>query len=117
MMLRRISALLLGFAALSGCETIEGTQAYTGPDSVIATGQDQGRDGGFLENGVAAIAYTPDGCQVWIIDDGIEGYASERVNRRTGMPVCDDNHPPGTVIGDYDSGSRGVEDRISGPAR
>ncbi|MEL6101039.1 MAG: hypothetical protein AAFV87_16720 [Pseudomonadota bacterium] len=117
MMPRRISALILGLAGLAGCETIEGTRAYSGPDSVIATGQDQGQDVGFLDAGVAAIAYTPDGCQVWIIDDGVEGYASERVNRHSGLPVCDDDHPPGTVIGDYDSGSQGIDDRVSGPAR
>ena len=35
-----------------------------------------------LVDGEAAIAYDPDGCQVWIIDDGIEGYSSPRFDVR-----------------------------------
>lgn len=34
-----------------------------------------------------ALAQTPDGCQVWMIDDGWEGYAWNRTDRR-GKPVC-----------------------------
>lgn len=30
----------------------------------------------------------PDGCQHWVADDGWEGYGVERVNPKTGMPVC-----------------------------
>lgn len=29
----------------------------------------------------------PDGCQHWVMDDGIEGYMAPRL-RRDGMPVC-----------------------------
>ena len=65
---------------LSGCvtETFEGTQRYKGAESVIATGQDQVRDTGILVNGQAAIAYEPDGCQNWIMDDVLEGDFSKR---------------------------------------
>ena len=34
-----------------------------------------------------ALAQTPDGCQVWLIDDGWEGYAWNRT-RPDGKPVC-----------------------------
>ncbi|MBC7142446.1 MAG: OmpA family protein [Rhodobacteraceae bacterium] len=34
-----------------------------------------------------ALAQTPDGCQVWMIDDGWEGYAWNRTDRN-GKPVC-----------------------------
>lgn len=110
---------LVALAGLAACsdEIHEGTQPYNGPDSVIATGQDQGLDKGVLRNGRAAIAYDPDGCQNWILDDGIEGYSSPRYNPRTGLPVCDDRYPPGTVIGDYQTDSAGVEDLVSGPGR
>ncbi len=34
-----------------------------------------------------ALGVTPDGCQVWMIDDGWEGYAWNRTDR-DGKPVC-----------------------------
>jgi hypothetical protein len=93
----------------------EGTQPYSGPDSVIAVGEDQGVDNRDLVDGAAGIAYDPDGCQVWIIDDGIEGYATARFDPRTGLPVCDGRHPPGTVLGPYESVNAPFPDRVSGP--
>ncbi|SFA86925.1 hypothetical protein SAMN05421688_1331 [Poseidonocella pacifica] len=109
------SGMILGLGAtLAGC-SIEGTQSYGGADSIVAVGQDQGNDPGGLAQGRAALAITPDGCQVWLIDDGVEGYATERFNPSTGMPVCNSRYPAGVVLGDYDSGSAGVTDTISGP--
>lgn len=104
---------------LSGCiaENFEGTEPYQGADSIIATGQDQGRDTGVLNNGRAAIAYDPDGCQNWIIDDGLEGYSSPRYDPVSGLPVCNDEYPPGTVIRDYQSSTEGITDRVSGHGR
>jgi hypothetical protein len=109
---------LLAALALSGCvanEGFEGTQAYRGAESIIATGQDQGFDTGVLRNGVAAIAYDPDGCQNWIMDDGLEGYSTPRYDPVSGLPVCNNRYPPGTVIRDYQTGTEGIEDRVSGP--
>ncbi len=115
------TGLVLGLGTLlSGCggffEGVEGTQPYSGPDSVIATAEDYGRDDVGLKDGEAAIAYDPDGCQVWIIDDGIEGYSSPRFDPKTGLPVCDNKYPPGTVIGVYETSDAGIADRVSGPA-
>jgi hypothetical protein len=110
----KIAALCTVGLALAGC-SVEGTEAYRGSQSVIATAQDQGRDPGVLANGEAAIAYDPDGCQVWIIDDGLEGYSTPRYDPRTGLPVCDTRYPPGTVINDYRTSSEGLTDRVSGP--
>jgi hypothetical protein len=114
-------ALLAGLAVfLAGCaagERLEGARPYYGPTSVIATGEDQGTDEGVLLNGEAAIAYDPDGCQVWVIDDGLEGYSSPRFNPRTGLPVCDDRYPPGTVLGAYQTSNAGINDYVSGPGR
>lgn len=113
-------ALLIG-TSVSGCgrgfyEVFEGTERYSGPDSVIATAEDYGEDDAALVDGQAAIAYDPDGCQVWIIDDGVEGYSSPRFNPKTGLPVCDGKYPPGTVIGPYETDSAPGPDRVSGPA-
>lgn len=114
------AGIVLAFGTLlAGCggfEGIEGTQRYSGPDSVIATAEDYGRDSVALKDGEAAIAYDPDGCQVWIIDDGIEGYSSPRFDPNTGLPICDGKYPPGTVIGVYETSDAGIVDRVSGPA-
>jgi hypothetical protein len=116
------AGLVLGLGTLlSGCggffEGVEGTVPYSGPDSVIATAQDYGRDDSKLQDGEAAIAYDPDGCQVWIIDDGLEGYSTPRFDPKTGLPICDGKYPPGTVIGGYETADAGIPDRVSGPAK
>lgn len=116
----KIGAALVAAFALSGCvanEGFEGTEAYTGANSVIATGQDQGFDKGVLNNGRAAIAYDPDGCQNWIIDDGLEGYSTPRYDPVSGLPICNNHYPPGTVIRDYQSKTEGIKDRVSGHGR
>jgi hypothetical protein len=120
--LPRLVAGLAMALALSGCagglvEGVEGAQPYSGPDSVIATAEDAGRDEVSLVDGEAAIAYDPDGCQVWILDDGVEGYSSPRFDPATGLPVCDDKFPPGSVIGVYETRDAGISDQVSGPAK
>lgn len=80
---------------------------------MIATGQDRGLlDRSALENGEAAIAYDPDGCQNWLIDDGIEGYSSPRYDPVSGLPICNDRYPPGTVIGAYQTKSAAIGDWV-----
>ncbi|MFM7444009.1 MAG: hypothetical protein ACKO2N_08865, partial [Tabrizicola sp.] len=84
---KKIAGGIVIAALLSGCvagEGFEGTERYRGAESIIATGQDQGRDTGVLTNGQAAIAYDPDGCQNWIMDDGLEGYSSPRYDPVSG---------------------------------
>ena len=106
-----LAAMLLGATVLSGC--VDGLTPYKqGPDTVIATAYDTGRDRGVLTNGDAAIAYDPDGCQVWIVDDGLEGYATRRFDPATGKPVCDGRYPPGTVLGNYQTPKAGIPDRV-----
>ena len=107
--LSRAGAFVVIGLALSAC----GIQPYGGPDSVIATGQDRGAlDRGALVNGEAAIAYDPDGCQNWIIDDGMEGYSSPRFDPVSGLPICNNRYPPGTVIGGYETQSAVLNDWI-----
>lgn len=95
----RVIAVLAGVSILAGCVGTDGLTPYRGdPNTVIATGIDRGRDSGVLRNGVAAIAYDPDGCQNWIMDDGVEGYSTPRYDPVSGLPVCNDRFPPGTVL-------------------
>ena len=108
-----IPGLVAAAVGLSGCQA--GLAPYSqSPDTVIATAFDTGRDSGVLTNGGAAIAYDPDGCQGWIIDDGIEGYSGRRYDPITGLPVCNDLYPPGTVLGTYQSPSPGLSDWVPG---
>lgn len=114
MKMAKLTLLATGLAAatwLSGC--VEGTTPYVkSPDTVIATAHDRGRDQGVLEAGRAGIAYDPDGCQVWIIDDGVEGYSGRRYDPVSGLPVCNAAYPPGTVVGDYQSTKAGIKDYV-----
>lgn len=97
----KIGYLAIAFVSaglgLSGC----------GPTMVnglplIATDNDQSFiDQAPLPTGTAGIVYDPDGCQAWIIDDGTEGYSSNRLDPVTGLPICDGQFPPGTVINNY----------------
>lgn len=100
--------------ALMGC--VEGVRtARPGPNGeppVIAIGQDTGRDSGSLSRLEAAIYIDPDGCHIWMIDDGLEGYWSRRLDPRSGLPVCTAVAPPNSIVGDYSSGSPGLPDFI-----
>ena len=85
--LARLGLALLVATGVSGCgrsfyEVFEGTERYSGPDSVIATAEDYGEDDAGLVDGQAAIAYDPDGCQVWIIDDRLLERNMPTLNRR-----------------------------------
>ena len=104
--MRRLGLAAVLASSLSACasgEFFEDVQQYSGPDSVIAKASDSGTDVVGLVDGQAAIAYDPDGCQVWIIDDGVEGFASPRFDPKTGLPICDGAYPPGTVLGPYET--------------
>jgi hypothetical protein len=107
--LHRVGLLVVLGLTASAC----GITPYGGPDSVIAAGSDRGFiDRSALVNGEAAIAYDPDGCQNWIIDDGIEGYSSPRFDPVTGLPICNNRFPPGTVIGGYQTRSAVIGDWV-----
>ncbi len=110
----KISFAGVAIATVSAC-SIEGTGKFGGPDDYIAVAADVGqrRGGANLNNNSAdnaGIAVTPDGCQAWIIDDGIEGRASNRLDPISGLPVC--GGEPGVVYGDYNSGNTELQDRV-----
>ena len=108
-----IPSVLAAALVLSGCTSGLGPYQQS-PETVIATAYDTGRDRGVLIEGDAAIAYDPDGCQGWIIDDGVEGYSGRRYDPVTGLPICNDLYPPGTVLGNYQSESPGLPDYVPG---
>lgn len=65
---------------------------------------DRGIDSKHLSQLQAGIWIDPNGCDHWIIDDGAEGYLSQRLDKY-GKPVCSGTAPPNTATGAYKSGS------------
>ncbi|MDG1116419.1 MAG: hypothetical protein P8N72_04740 [Flavimaricola sp.] len=84
------------FLAFAGC--VAGCEA--GPDKSV----DRGINAHPLSDMVAGIWIDPDGCDHWIIDDGVEGYLSERL-APDGRPVCSGVGEPTQVIGPFQDGS------------
>lgn len=113
MMMKKLftAGSLLSAIVVSGC----GLTPATGdnPNAYIAVAEDRGFDKTQILNQRAAIAYDPDGCQNWIIDDGVEGYSSPRFDPATGMAnVCNNHFPPGAVVGEHQSPNSGMRDWI-----
>jgi hypothetical protein len=75
--------------------------AEIGPDK----GFDDSIDAKELTQLRAGIWVDPNGCDHWIIDDGVEGYLSARLDRRTGKPVCSGIAPPTYTSGQFKGGS------------
>jgi len=116
-MMNSLKWTVLAIAAtvtLSGCVTRGLVPAKMDGTQVIATGIDSGYDAGVFRNGRAAIAYDPDGCQNWLLDDGMEGYSSPRYDPVSGLPICNDLYPPGTVLHDYETRKSILNDEVPG---
>lgn len=84
MFIKRLTGLTIVAASLSACV---GTTDTT---------RDFGVDAGDLSAMKAGIWIDPNGCDHWIIDDGVEGYMTPRL-RPDGTPVCRDEFDVNTV--------------------
>lgn len=91
------------FVVLSAVLTLAAC-AELGPDKT----QDDSIDSKELTNLRAGIWVDPNGCDHWIIDDGVEGYLSARLDRRTGKPVCSGIAPPTQTVGDFKGGATAI---------
>lgn len=93
--------LLMAAAAglLAACEGGEGMGAI-GPDKTL----DRGINAHHLSTLKAGIWIDPEGCDHWIIDDGVEGYLSARLDDY-GKPICSGAGPAATAVGPYKSGT------------
>ncbi|MCR9068233.1 MAG: hypothetical protein NXH79_05260 [Rhodobacteraceae bacterium] len=109
----KYGGLACGALLLSGCvETFEGVRPSTGdPNEVRAIAFDRGRDASPLSELEAGIYIDPDGCHIWMIDDGLEGYWSRRRDPVSGLPVCTEIAPPNSIVGNI-STSPGIADRV-----
>lgn len=72
---------LIRFAARTG---IVVTLALQGAAVSAQTASQQGRDKGQY---IPTIWVDPDGCEHWVMDDGVEGYMTPHTTRQ-GIPVC-----------------------------
>lgn len=70
------------------------------PDKTL----DRGTDSKDLSQLQAGIWVDPNGCDHWIIDDGVEGYLSARLDKY-GKPVCSGIAEPTRTVGDFKGGS------------
>ena len=97
----KLSFVVVGLVGLAACGDME-----AGPG--VGFTEDKTFDRGFdkkpLSELQAGIWVDPNGCDHWIIDDGIEGYLSPRL-ARDGRPVCSGVVPPTYTSGDFKRGS------------
>ncbi|MDF1716968.1 MAG: hypothetical protein P1U75_09920 [Antarcticimicrobium sp.] len=96
MKLVKVIALLAAAGTLAACEATDKTR-----DRNIFDTKD-------LSQLKAGIWVDPNGCDHWIIDDGVEGYLSQRLDRH-GKPVCSGAAPPGVATGPFKKGSKVVD--------
>ncbi|MBE1283791.1 MAG: hypothetical protein GJ676_10820 [Rhodobacteraceae bacterium] len=87
----KIIALLTVAGGLSACAIEDKTR-------------DRGIDAKDLSNLKAGIWVDPQGCDHWIIDDGLEGYLSQRLGP-DGKPICSGAAPSGVATGPFKKGS------------
>ncbi|WP_300013074.1 hypothetical protein [uncultured Roseobacter sp.] len=87
------SLLVLAALTVAGCGELGSDKAF-----------DRGPDSKDLLDLQAGIWVDPNGCDHWIIDDGIEGYLSARLDRNTGKPVCSGVAAPTQTVGDFKRG-------------
>jgi len=90
-------AVLVSALTIAGCAELD---ANKGSDTSI--------DSKDLTELRAGIWVDPNGCDHWIIDDGVEGYLSARLDRRTGKPVCSGIAPPTQTVGDFKGGATAI---------
>tara|TARA_R110002020_G_scaffold46821_1_gene133074 strand:- start:546 stop:878 length:333 start_codon:yes stop_codon:yes gene_type:complete len=87
---------------LSACTDYEGV--FPGRGYPANKAFDRGIDRKHLSQLQAGIWVDPNGCDHWIIDDGVEGYLSARLDKY-GKPVCSGVADPTYTAGDFKRGS------------
>lgn len=110
-----IPTVLVAGMALTAC-----TGGFESDNPTPDKTKDGSRDGKDLSQLVAGIWIDPNGCDHWIIDDGIEGYLSARLDPN-GKPVCTGHGAETVVYGPFREGSEDVnrqteQDYIDNPS-
>jgi len=100
----KIATSLCVVALLSACGGGGSTFGIERDNMTPDKTKDLGRDEKDLSTLVAGIWIDPNGCDHWIIDDGIEGYLSQRVDPY-GKPVCTGHGAETVASGPFKQGS------------
>jgi len=87
------STVLIAALGLAACDSVPADKTV-----------DRGFDAKDLSQLQAGIWVDPNGCDHWIIDDGVEGYLSARLDKY-GKPVCSGVAEPTYTSGDFKRGS------------
>ncbi len=101
MRVTKVAMMLVAGFGLAACE--DGQLVELNSDKTIDRGIDK-KPLALLE---AGIWVDPNGCDHWIIDDGVEGYLSARLDRY-GKPVCSGVAPPTQTTGDFKKGGTAI---------
>ena len=96
--------LLLATACAFGLAACADYEGSLGGGASSDKTVDRGFDKKHLSQLQAGIWVDPNGCDHWIIDDGVEGYLSARLDKY-GKPVCSGVAPPTHTVGDFKAGS------------
>ena len=91
----KVAALFAATLSVSACGDVT--------DKTIDQNFGDGSSGG-LSQMTAGIWVDPEGCEHWIIDDGLEGYMDQRLTP-DGKPVCNSELPRNTATGPFKNGS------------
>lgn len=97
----KLSLVLASLSGLAAC----GDQVVPADKSY-----DLGFGQGDVSKLIAGIWVDPNGCDHWIIDDGVEGYLSERLTP-DGRPVCSGVAQPTQAVGPFKAGGD-IEDPV-----
>ena len=100
----KASVIVAAGLSTSGCAELFVAGLEGGNRTGLERTFDAGRDSKSLSQLVAGIWVDPNGCDHWIIDDGVEGYLSERLTP-DGRPVCSGAAPPNTATGPFREGT------------
>ena len=101
---RRAFACLAAMSALSGCAEFWVYGLEGGNRTGEERSFDAGQDSKSLSQLIAGVWVDPNGCDHWIIDDGVEGYLTERLTP-DGRPVCSGIAPPNNATGPFREGT------------
>ncbi len=107
-MYKKIALTFVTVASLTACGRLEEGYEGTGFLALGRIPDDKGYDYGVnahhLSTMVAGVWIDPEGCDHWIIDDGVEGYLTPRLTP-DGLPVCSGVAAPNSAIGPYHEGT------------
>ena len=110
---RAVANTLFKTIRIAAGAALVATLALQGAAVNAQTQSQSGRDKGKY---IPTIWVDPDGCEHWVMDDGVEGYMSPHTNRQ-GIPVCHRGNVCGVMQSDQFFATNSARISKSGQAR